>query len=85
MNYNLRFRLILGLLAVLKNSVILLKYSNFEGFFSYFHGQNKYKITVSVHSRVCTKKLINTKLRKLQNFAFTFLGRLKHTLNCGFH
>ena len=35
--------------AVRKNSAILLEHPTFEGFFSQFHGQNKYKIGVSVH------------------------------------
>jgi hypothetical protein len=38
-----------------------------------FHGKNKYRIRVSV----CTKKLINIKVRKMQIFALkcTFLGQ----------
>ena len=40
-----------------KNFCKLVSYSRFEDFFSYFHGQNKYKITVSLYLRVSTKIL----------------------------
>ena len=49
---------------VLKISAILLKYLTFEDVFSYFHGQNRFKIRFSAHCSVLTKKLINTKVRK---------------------
>ena len=39
-----------------------------KGFFSNFHGQNKYKIELSVHCTVRTKKLINPKVRNFQFF-----------------
>ena len=35
------------------------------GFISYLHGQNKYKIRVTVHFSIHTKKLINIQVRKL--------------------
>ena len=44
MKQNLRFGVILGLLAVLKNSVILLKYSTFEGIFHIFMGKTNTKL-----------------------------------------
>jgi hypothetical protein len=45
-------------MAVLKISAIFLKYPTFDlmVFFSYLHGQNKYKIRVSVPFSVCTGK-----------------------------
>ena len=84
MKQNLRFGLVLGRPKVMNNSEILLKYLTLEGFFSCFHGQNKYKIRDSVPCSGRTNKLINTKVIKLQIFALdcTFLGqnRLKtHT------
>ena len=63
-------------MAVLKNHPMLLEYNPiFEGFFSYFYGQNKYKIIV--------KKLINIiKVRKLSIFGFNVnifgQNRLRH-------
>ena len=48
-----QLRLTRTILGVLKISSILLKLSNFK--FAYFHGQNKYKIRVSVHYEVCTR------------------------------
>ena len=45
--------------AVLKISAIVQKYPSFEGgLFSYFQGQNKYKIRFFVHISVCTKNMI---------------------------
>ena len=46
-------------------------------YFSYFHGQNKSKIRVSIHCILRTKKWINIRVRKLKNFAsnYTFLGQ----------
>ena len=47
-------------------SAILLKYLTFEGgVFSYFQEQNKYKIRLFVQFSVCTKKLINIKVRTI--------------------
>ena len=43
-------------------TAILLKYPTFEGGFSYSHGQNNYKICVSVQCSVRTRKLINLKV-----------------------
>ena len=56
--------------AVLKISALLLKYPTFERFFSGFHVQNNYKIRVSAHFRVRTKKLMNIKVRKTANITF---------------
>ena len=47
---------------------ILLKCPNFEGFFSYFQWQNKFKIIVSDFCRVCTNNLINMQVRKSKHF-----------------
>ena len=51
----LRFGLVLGWLAVLNISAILLKYPTIECFFSNFHEQKKYKIKVSAHWIVALK------------------------------
>ena len=46
--------------AVLKTSAVLLKYPTFEGFsFIFALAKKKYKIRVSVHFSIHTKKLIN--------------------------
>ena len=51
---------------VVKISANLLRYlTSGTGFLYYFHGQNKYKTTASVHCWFCTKKLINIKVGKL--------------------
>ena len=59
--------------AVLKISAILLKYPTRV----IFSGQNKYRIRVSVHSSVCSKKLVDIKVRKLSILAAkcTFWGQ----------
>ena len=54
--------------ALLKISAVLLKYSTFRGVFVIFHGQNNYKIRVSVRCNVHTKSFINIKMRKLDIF-----------------
>ena len=66
--------LVLGRLAVLKISSILLKYPTFEGVYFIFSWKNKYKIRVSV---LYTKKWIIIIARKLQILALkcTFLGQ----------
>ena len=61
-----QLRLTRTILGVLKISSILLKLSNFK--FAYFHGQNKYKIRVSVHYEVCTKELVKIKWKKTLHF-----------------
>ena len=61
---------IIRVTAVLKNHSMLLEYPIFEEGFSYFYGQNKYKIIV--------KKLINIiKVKKLSIFGFNvnFFGQ----------
>ena len=57
-------------------SRLLLKYPHFDCFL-YFHGENKYKIRISAHCSINTKKLINTKVGKGSIFALkcTFLGQ----------
>ena len=61
----------LALRAVLYFFASLVKYPTFEdGVFSYFYEQNKYKIMISVHCDVCSKKLMNTKVRYYQFYLF---------------
>ena len=48
--------------AELKNSETFM-------FFSFVHGQNKLKTTISVHCSFYNKKLINIQLKKLSIFA----------------
>ena len=43
---------------VLKMSAILVQYPILEGFFTHFHGLNKYEIRLSVYYRVRTKKVV---------------------------
>ena len=50
--------------AVLNISAYFAKVFYFLCFFLNFHGQNKHKIDLSVHSKVRRKKLINIKMRK---------------------
>ena len=60
------FQLTRLVLAVLKISSILIKYlCYFWEQFSYFHGQNKYKIRLSAHCIALPKKLINLKVKKI--------------------
>ena len=58
--------------AVLKISALFLNYPTFERFFSGFHVQNNYKIRVSAHFRVRTKKLMNTNVTKLPILPFNY-------------
>ena len=79
--------------AVLKISAIVLKYSSFEGgLFSYFQGQNKYKIRLFVHSSVRTNKMTSN-VRKPYIFALKlyyvlfwndFLAKNRATKNWGY-
>ena len=66
---------------VSKISANLLQHATYEGS---FHGQNKYKIRVSVYFWIHNIKLNSIKARKLSNLpfkVFVFLGqnRIKHT------
>ena len=62
-------------LALLKISSILLKHPTSED-------AKKYKIKVSAHFNVCTKKWLNIKVRERSNLAleYTFLGQ--NRLDC---
>ena len=71
-------------MAVLKISSILIKYHTFNGVFSYFHGQNKYKIRVSVHCSLRSKKLINIKVRKISILAIKNTFLVQNRLNFRF-
>jgi hypothetical protein len=73
MKHNLKFGLVVGWLALLKMSAILVRHR----IFLCFHEQNKYKIRISVYCSIHNKKLDNLNVRKLQIFALTctFLGQ----------
>ena len=60
------------------------KYTTFMGLFSYFHGKNEYRIRVSLHLNIHTKKLIHIKVRNISFLAlkYTFLGQ--NRLKMGF-
>ena len=47
----------LKIVAALKISAILLKYPTFEEVFSNFYGKEKFKIRISAHCSVRTKKI----------------------------
>jgi len=62
---------------------MLKKYPTFDFFFSYFHGQNKFKIRLFVDYSVRTKKLLNTKGRKILTLALKYTFWLKVCLKVG--
>ena len=65
-------------LAVL--TISLQECPTFEGVFLYFHGQKKYKIWVSAHCSVLTKKLIsNIEVKRKHKYTFWGQNKLRHT------
>ena len=67
------FRIDWAVMTVLKTTAILLKcIVLLRVVLSYFYGQNKYKVRVSVYFIVITKKLISIKVRKLYQFCLLY-------------
>ena len=73
MVWNSTFWVVWPIRTVMKISTIMLKkYPTFQGYFSYFHWQNKCKIQLFVDYSVRTKKYKNLKTKKKLALNYTF-------------
>ena len=64
MKQKLRFKMVLGWLAILKNSELKLKYATFEGIFYIFMYKTNEKINFLYLAASKIEKLHNKKVRK---------------------